>query len=89
MTEAKHTPGPWTLNKYGEPVDATGENIRAKGLALTNSDEAKANTQLIVAAPELLDAILLLQGQDFRLLDDENGAEIRKRALAAIAKATR
>ncbi len=50
----KHTPGPWSLNQYGEPVDAAGENIRAKGLALTNSEEAKANSALIAAAPDLL-----------------------------------
>jgi len=56
----RHTPGPWLLNKYGEPVDATGENIRAKGLALTNTDEAKANTRLIAAAPEMLAALQMI-----------------------------
>jgi hypothetical protein len=46
----KATPGEWSLNKYGEPVDATGENIRAKGIALTNAEDAKANTAYIALA---------------------------------------
>jgi hypothetical protein len=37
---------------------------------------------------ELLAALELLQGMDFRLPDNEHGAEIRRRALAAISKAT-
>lgn len=57
MSDVKHTPGPWSLNKYDEPVDHTGENIHAKGLTLTNSDEARANSRLISAAPELLAAL--------------------------------
>lgn len=54
---SEYTKGPWSLNKYGEPVGPDGENIRAKGLALTNSEEAKANSSLIAAAPEMLDAL--------------------------------
>lgn len=56
MAELAFTPGPWSLNKYGELVDVNGENIRVKGMALTNSDEAKANTRLIAQAPAMLEA---------------------------------
>lgn len=79
----KHTPGPWLLNQYGEPVDASGEVILAKGLALTNSDEAKANSRLIAAAPELLEALKLLLAarKDFELMTAASAAE------TAIAKA--
>lgn len=88
----KHTPGPWSLNKYGEPVDANGENIRAKGLALTNTDEAKANSVLIAAAPDLLDALQRLL--EFVEAHTVSGEVIpyhtveHVRATAAIAKAT-
>lgn len=52
-----HTPTPWTLNKYGELVDATGENIKAKGFALTGSEEARSNTAFIFTAVNSHDAL--------------------------------
>lgn len=53
----KHTPGPWQIGRYDDIVDASGEIIRAKGLALTRGDEAEANSRLIAAAPEMLAAL--------------------------------
>lgn len=73
----KHTPGPWRINQYDEPVDASGENIRAKGLALTNTDEAKANTRLIAAAPELLAALKAwADNPDGWSVDQVNAAQV-------------
>ena len=53
------TKGEWSMNRYSEPVSPDGKNLRAKGLALTNSDEANANSAYIVAAqPQVVLAIL-------------------------------
>lgn len=60
---AKHTPGPWSMEfktrfsgtEYFNGVcGPNGETIRAEGLSLTSGEEARANSQLIAAAPELL-----------------------------------
>ncbi len=57
MNEFKGTPGPWNKNKYGEAVDAQGEIIHLRGVALSNREVTKANTDLVIAAPELLEAL--------------------------------
>lgn len=97
MTEQqKHTPGPWSLNQYGEPVDASGENIRAKGLALTNSEEAKANARLIAAAPDMLaihrDSVevleIVLEEREEIVGEDEVLRDLISRIKEVVAKAT-
>ncbi len=60
MEEFKGTTGPWSKNKYGEAVDTHGEVIPIWGVALSNGIEAKANANLVISAPELLEAL-----QDF------------------------
>lgn len=63
MSEAKHTPGPWTNNYVG----AHGHIIRGRdankqianvlvGFNVVPTEEAKANARLIGAAPDLLKA---------------------------------
>jgi hypothetical protein len=85
-----HTPTPWAQNKYGEPVGPDGDNIRAKGLALTNSDEAQANTAFIVKAVNSHDALVeALRGARpilLMLIDDEYNVDTwgLKQKLAAI-----
>lgn len=84
MTE-KHTPGPWSIGKYGDVTDATGEVVRAKGLALTRGAEAEANARLIAAAPDMLAALKAV------LRSAETGksrAASEALAEAAISKAT-
>lgn len=63
MSEFKGTPGPWFLDQYGnlnaEQGDCVGSMVGFSGLCLTNGRTAKANTQLVVAAPKLLDAAIM------------------------------
>lgn len=77
MSAAKHTPLPWKLDRFGCPCIATDDagysamrdSIVANGFALTNTDEAKANTALIVRAvnnhQKLVDAL-----RDYVLADE-------------------
>lgn len=85
------TPGPWSINKYGDVVDPAGKDIRVQGMTLTSTETAQANARLIAAAPELLEAAstalaFLERGQ---AIDAEtaNGL-VLARLRAAIAKAT-
>ena len=66
MTDTQHTPAPWELGKdgYGQDGYIYCDNdfgtaiaiVYGKGLMLTgiSEQEAKANAQLMVCAPELL-----------------------------------
>ncbi len=56
--------------------------------SLPRAQELLANARLIAAAPDLLEALQLIQGQGWQLHDDEFGNEIKRRCLSAIAKAT-
>lgn len=57
----QHTPGPWTMDRYGSiKVGPHGQNtLLVDGVALPSGnhhdiEEAKANTRLLFAAPDLL-----------------------------------
>lgn len=87
---AQHTPGPWRRDKYGNVVDANGEEVlfRSIGICASGSGErvarAERNTDLAVAAPDLLRVAELLVDW----LDEEEGAhKLCDAARAAIAKA--
>lgn len=62
---ARHTPGPWVIDKLANThvVSATGRGVANCGSYFTNSDngeyleENDANTRLISAAPELMEAL--------------------------------
>ena len=60
MSEAKHTPGPWTYDdRWSQVLDQSGRRILLTGVALTTGNhpsktEAEANDRLIAAAPDLL-----------------------------------
>lgn len=67
MTEAKHTPGPWSYENESQTV-YVGDQIEGRWIAqvrgwgwlqkLKNGEEVQdANGRLIAAAPELLDAL--------------------------------
>lgn len=63
MSTTQHTPGPWTINKvcpwtinhllYDEPLDNKNVVCRMPD----RNPETEANARLIVAAPELLEAL--------------------------------
>lgn len=97
MNEFKGTPGPWSVKTRRSAFDLTvtiedgvcgpdGEQIRVYGLTLSASKEAKANSHLVAASPELLAALRSalktaeFERHPFRAWHQE--------ARAAIAKAT-
>ncbi|OWI73472.1 hypothetical protein [Pseudomonas aeruginosa] len=87
---SKHTPGPWEIERYSEGLIQIVGNIRAVSdheehvttvvEAVTRGDEA--NAKLIVAAPDLLDALVAL------VECEQTTPELWEAARAAIAKAT-
>ncbi|MCS9372428.1 hypothetical protein N1E56_15015 [Pseudomonas aeruginosa] len=58
----KHTPGPWRLDKWGCLQTEGGQDVILRGITTISAGsderiaEAEANTRLISAAPELLEA---------------------------------
>lgn len=89
----KHTPGPWSRDKYGHIVDQNGRDVDFRSMCILSSGAgdrmamAEANTTLAAAAPELL---LALEGIA-ALYDTDEGCRSTPEyiaARAAIAKAT-
>jgi hypothetical protein len=94
MSESKFTPGPWSRDKFGNVVDAAGERVGFRGVTIVCSGapervaEAEANTDLSVAAPDLLAAVrLMLEAYDDGVQPDWAQPAI-KASHAAITKAT-
>jgi hypothetical protein len=55
--KTQHTPGPWK-EQYGDIRTATGKVVvYDEGILFTGSEEQQANGHLILAAPELLEAL--------------------------------
>ncbi|HHM8637404.1 TPA: hypothetical protein ACRNRG_002200 [Pseudomonas aeruginosa] len=90
MSKHTHTPGPWEIVRYTDGLIQIVGNIRAVSdheehvttvvEAVTRGDEA--NAKLIVAAPDLLDALVAL------VECEQTTPELWEAARAAIAKAT-
>lgn len=64
---SQHTPGPWSATPLGEPetdprwaIGPVGDPMHL--VAITTQANDAANARLIVAAPDLLDALYLLVG---------------------------
>ncbi len=61
MSNLKHTPAPWTINKNTIVLLSQGNTITVRGMALNmgsnHSEEINANQKLIAASPELLEAL--------------------------------
>lgn len=81
---SKHTEGPWEIDTYGN-LKVGKDYVRFTGLCLSSGQEAYANTRLIAAAPELLEALKYMLAVCPAI--DEIGEEARLEARAAIAKA--
>ncbi|HHF0618057.1 TPA: hypothetical protein ACPH2G_004575 [Pseudomonas aeruginosa] len=90
MSKQSHTPGPWEIERYSDGLIQIVGNIRAVSEheehvttvveAVTRGDEA--NAKLIVAAPDLLDALVAL------VECEQTTPELWEAARAAISKAT-
>lgn len=87
MSEFKGTPGPWLENKYGQCIDSKGESVKFCGVTLAGrtKDEYLANDKLVIAAPDLLEA---LQEIITALVSLGFDGEVERKARAAISKAT-
>ncbi len=92
MSEAKHTPGPWTFGHWGndfwvgtEPSGLTGKVARVIWQMGERVEEGRENARLISAAPEMLEALKIadavLSGAHM------NMKIVEKKIKAAIAKA--
>lgn len=95
MTDAKHTPGPWTADLDAYPIMITSEletwplvddgvEVGRTGVFVANTGLNKANARLIAAAPDLLEALqeCLREHGGFTIK-----GECERRARVAIAKA--
>ena len=78
---SSHTPGPWTIQgAFIGTDDAHIAQVKGEGRGV-NSQRAEANSMLIAAAPDLLDALkMALEAPD----DDRSWEDY---AIAAIKKA--
>ncbi len=63
MEEFKGTPGPWYQDQFGNVLHGQKkEYVRVSGVSLPGrvTEEYAANTNLVTAAPELLQALQLM-----------------------------
>lgn len=90
MSEAKHTTGPWNVpfREFTKIKAANGAHI-ATCHKLTNLVNLEANSRLIAAAPDLLDALkALTHSLDVEDLVHDDQRSSFAAAIAAIDKAT-
>lgn len=93
MSEAKHTKGPWLRDQYGQ-IKAGNQTIRVNGVSLPcggkpdDFKEVEANSNLIAAAPELLEACVEMLTEMMVWEDHQGTHPAAIKARAAIAKAT-
>lgn len=91
MMSTKHTPGPWKVSftNISEVKAENGARI-AKCDKLNGLVNLQANSRLVAAAPELLEALQL--GKDFLIgstaWTQAQADELTEKICAAIAKAT-
>ena len=87
---SKHTPGPWEASHdIGANCVATitsGWVVVPIG-ADPNKFDAKADAQLIAAAPEMLEALRAMLASGLPNDKDANGIDATQKAIAAINKA--
>lgn len=90
MKEFKGTPGEWFVNKVSDKfIDARLENGKVQSVAWCGDvdvGDRMANVNLIAAAPDLLEALLIIVNMDYQPTDDESD-KVYLKARAAISKA--
>ncbi|EKY1941947.1 hypothetical protein RA231_000317 [Cronobacter turicensis] len=97
MKEFKGTPGPWSLDEFDnvvhgeEPSHGWGrkETVRVSGVALPGrvTEEYAANTRLVAAAPDLLEALQEFVDLFPDVIDGDAIMPALDKGYAAIAKA--
>ena len=96
MNNPKHTPGPWKAVEWsddrieftaGYEFSADGHLLPLDSMSTNNYDEVHANARLIAAAPDLLEALMLMLDQFTKTPSTLKDSEARCKAHAAIAKA--
>ena len=99
---AKHTPGPWSIDRtserhgqrpYGISAGKRGPTpkkiVNWGGMSAPASQESEANARLIASAPDLLEALETLTSVLAAPSLDRDAVEpAYRKAVAAIAKAT-
>ena len=99
MSNAKHTPGPWSSSMWTDDVAGAvgwsivcgdaGHRVPTNTFETDDEEEAEANARLIAAAPELLEALQAYDAwADKTPPHDQELKVLRERIRAAIAKAT-
>jgi hypothetical protein len=92
MSDVQHTPGPWTIELYGEPdyptqvIHSSDENrVCFMATAGSNGDPAmiEADAKLIAAAPDLLETLAWVR----KNYAAGSTKEINERIDAVLAKA--
>ena len=103
--KTKHTPGPWSYDRAPRDYDGAGSpaysTITAENGEIVIAEvndmipSGLANAHLLVAAPDLLDALQMMLGRELMggdqregLGPDKPGTSPVAKACAAIAKAT-
>ncbi len=95
MTEAKHTPGPWSIYEHviGEVVSSDGGLVAAASCPSTGKhEETLANARMIAAAPDLYEALANLSPRFERCCiasgsDPEYAREATAKSRSALSKA--
>lgn len=88
--KAQHTPGPWHQDKYGHVISPDGSDVLFRSLTILSSSTAErismaeANTRLIAAAPDLLEALQMAK----HIVANEGTYEQMAQVFSAIEKAT-
>jgi hypothetical protein len=76
MVDRMKQPTPWTFNKWEDVIDAIGEKILVRGMSLTCSDQAIANSAYIIRCVNSHDELVsLLQDWVNSFADTMEGGE--------------
>lgn len=86
MTQSKHTPSPWSLEKVGDDFSVVNREHEGDDWDIATVHSTEANARLIAAAPELLEALEIMLKYAESYLAPSDGP-IFETARAAIAKA--
>jgi len=71
--ETKHTKGEWLTKELAVYNAETGKTIAQVGLwGATREQEAEANAKLIAAAPDLLNALLIIYNEYKAIVNNKN-----------------